>query len=756
MYVVPKPGLKVSDPAQGDFLPEAGRAVATSEYWRRRAKDGDVTILPDEEGLPAQVADIVAAGTTAERPVLLREGMFRFNRDTKRFEGVGEVGQGWAAFGSGAEAVAAAEAARQYRDETQETAAPVAAAAGAIVGLDGRLAAAEQKVAGSLTPDGLRTQGPSVGWGGGLLRTITGLVRNGISITYATLLDGFSIFEYGPKHFAAGGLMVQRLADGGWTLSGPRGVILSWGPTGKITYSDLPVRSISMPGITLVLRYLDGSFLGFRLTKGGYLRRADYPAEDSITGGGSSSAFTDAEMAAFAAEARAYSDKVRRRVVDLRKPTAGLELFISYGQSHAAGWETWPALSKNDLLYDNLMMGMAVHGWGTATWNPLGGSATLTPLKATVMSGTNTVMTDAEVAALPFGASNLGETPLEGFAAQFRAAWLRARGKPGGDPTNRFVFASTGVGGMSVAELMPGASPNRFGRFQAAIAAAKAQAAAAGLTFGVGGILYSQGQQDYAIGTSFSAYVTGLTNLIAAMRAEVASQVPGQTGIVPIYLIQTGGQYTSDSQQLAIARAQIEVARTVPGVFIAANDQAVPDKDDHLTSNGSRMSGCTAGKVAAKTLIDGEGFECTRVIRWTVRGRTLVGLMHLPEGEVKVSTAYVGRAPSGIETSTSRGIYAEDGAGVLPIESTQFERGRLVVATLGRDPVGTVTVWVGRAGGAGAPICLSDSDSTPIVYRYEYTAGSGQTADENIADLVGLSYPSENLCLADVQAATAA
>jgi len=48
MFVKPKAGLLVRDPATGEPLPEAGREVSQDQYWMRRLHDGDV-----EAGKPA-------------------------------------------------------------------------------------------------------------------------------------------------------------------------------------------------------------------------------------------------------------------------------------------------------------------------------------------------------------------------------------------------------------------------------------------------------------------------------------------------------------------------------------------------------------------------------------------------------------------------------------------------------------------------------------------------------------------------------
>jgi len=45
MWIQPVPGRLVRDPAFHDVLPEAGREVEPSEYWQRRLRDGDITVL---------------------------------------------------------------------------------------------------------------------------------------------------------------------------------------------------------------------------------------------------------------------------------------------------------------------------------------------------------------------------------------------------------------------------------------------------------------------------------------------------------------------------------------------------------------------------------------------------------------------------------------------------------------------------------------------------------------------------------------
>ena len=53
MFVKPKDGRSVHDPARGDLLPVSGRKVEESQYWYRRELDGDIEIVtPGKSGEP--------------------------------------------------------------------------------------------------------------------------------------------------------------------------------------------------------------------------------------------------------------------------------------------------------------------------------------------------------------------------------------------------------------------------------------------------------------------------------------------------------------------------------------------------------------------------------------------------------------------------------------------------------------------------------------------------------------------------------
>ncbi|TKU09607.1 DUF2635 domain-containing protein [Citrobacter sp. wls829] len=51
MFVKPKDGRSVHDPARGDLLPAAGRNVEPSQYWYRRENDGDIEVVTPSQGV---------------------------------------------------------------------------------------------------------------------------------------------------------------------------------------------------------------------------------------------------------------------------------------------------------------------------------------------------------------------------------------------------------------------------------------------------------------------------------------------------------------------------------------------------------------------------------------------------------------------------------------------------------------------------------------------------------------------------------
>jgi len=438
----------------------------------------------------------------------------------------------------------------------------------------------------------------------------------------------------------------------------------------------------------------------------------------------------------------------------IRALSAGIEHFIAYGQSFAIGAESFPTLTRAPSSPNNLMMGLSVHSGRerTAKWLPIGDTR-FRPLVATVPAAGEPVpriLSHAEEAALPHGSPHRGETYLEGFAAVLRQAWIAAH-RGSDDPRCQFVFSACGVAGKTISELSA-PKPHFLGRLKHCVTMAKAEADRCGRTYAVGAIIIDQGQADYALGTSLGDWLTTATRLIADIRGHVASTT-GQPGLVPVFMVQTGGIWTGragDANELAIGRAQIELERTVPGVILTSGTGHLPRQPRrHLTSNSSRWTGQQIGKVAARILIDGTPWKAPRILRWLHRGRSLLGEVHTPDGELIIAPSWA--ADAAAISREDRGLHVADDAGAVPVLRVDIRADNTVEATLARDTIGRVKVWLGAfGGGRKGQIVFATRSRTPLPGLYVFEPGTGQAEAENIPDLVGKPYPAQDYLLADV------
>lgn len=577
-------------------------------------------------------------------------------------------------------------------------------------------------------------------------------VVGGRTTTYVDIDSARNVLmRYGPDHFGVAGLWIDGLSDGSWTFGGPAGPLITVSPAGEPSFKGLPIRVSDVPGADLAIYSATGEFQAAAFNERGNLQLLGYPDD---AGGVSYGDFTAEEIAGHQAAAEAYSSRAMRKDVSALPfiTDQDMVLVLAVGQSFGEGWEGWPALTKDGLPPGLMMVGQSVHpAYENAnSWTPVGGSSALSPVVANVLrTGEPRIpLTDAEVAALAFGANNIGEGPTIAAAAHLRRRWDAARGKPAGDASVQWLVMTAGSGGKTASELLN----LYFGRVQGAIDIAYAAATAAGKNLLVL-VDYNQGENDYTDGTTYNQYLVDMPALMAAVRGYVATKTGGSR-LVPFFVKQTGGQYAIDAQQLAIARAQIEIERTAPGVFIVMNNQNVPDKNDHLTSNGYRWIGEQTGKVMAMALVDRRPFHCPRVISWHTKGTTLLARCHAMQGPVRFGVPYVGRTPSPYAAAGDRGLYAEDGGGQMTVAGASVVAPQVLIWEMGREVSGALSVWLGRKAGTNGAICLCDSDATRLQTAYAYTAGSGQTADENISELVGLTYDPSNFLLADVQTAT--
>ncbi len=241
--------------------------------------------------------------------------------------------------------------------------------------------------------------------------------------------------------------------------------------------------------------------------------------------------FSAAQVATYDADAAAASASIFSTTSStIQRPVFNYNLFFSYGQSLSNGTQGFPALSVTQPL-DNIMWGQSVgpaaNGATSVDFVPEG-DALFHPLIATVEATGGGLASPATVATYDFsvtGNSNPGETIVEGALNTFRKLWLQNYGLTA-DQNRLFVGNACGIGGQTIEALSPGASPELFNRIRDLISGVMA-VVPSGKTFGVAGVLFDQGQQNYGetgAGATYAFYYAALVSLIGAIAPSSPRQ----------------------------------------------------------------------------------------------------------------------------------------------------------------------------------------------------------------------------------------
>ncbi|HIF4820300.1 TPA: sialate O-acetylesterase [Serratia marcescens] len=373
------------------------------------------------------------------------------------------------------------------------------------------------------------------------------------------------------------------------------------------------------------------------------------------------------------------------------------------------------------------------------------GQSVLNPLKSVVQSSDGSaILTDEQVAALPPGAGNDGESGTA-QANFLRKLWLQKNCLER-DQSRRFVISSTGVGGQTIEELSKGASPELYQRPLQAVSRVKAIADQLGISYSMAAIIWIQGEYNYS-GTrggvqTKDEYKTLLTKLYSDMVSDMAVGIAGKTSPPAIFMYQTGGVSSSDNYDLAIGMAQWEFCKENTNAYLATPAYPYPDKGVHLTSNSYRWMDMQFAKVMHRVLNEGQGWEPLGPIRIVRVGRVVYVLYHVPSPPLQFRPSYVGRVPT---MYADKGFRITDVSGnALPIESVEIAADTIIKITLAEPPTGEAKLWYGDKTAHNGNGNVFDSDNFASLANYEYQAGSGQYADENIPELVGKPYPLNN------------
>ncbi|WP_201283138.1 hypothetical protein [Klebsiella pneumoniae] len=415
--------------------------------------------------------------------------------------------------------------------------------------------------------------------------------------------------------------------------------------------------------------------------------------------------------------------------------------------------EGHPALSKEAYArLGNLMLGNSVrpNSKTSPSFTPLGVSS-LTPLKAVVQSITgSSVLTDAEVAALSPGAGNEGEGAVAAVN-MLRTLFLQHMSLLE-DPDRLLVVSSCGVNGRTIEALSKGADPELYNRITQAVSQIKAIAEGDGKTFGIGAFCFLQGEWNYSTSYGGDGTREGYKALQRQLYSDFVSDFCSQQQPPAMFTYQTSATYTSDSHELGVGMAQLDLATEGGNIYGVCPSYPFPDKGGHLTSNGYRWMDMFFGKVMFRVLVLGEGWEPLHCTSATISDNYALLNYAVPYPPLQWGTPYVGRTAT---TYADKGYRATDDRGTLSIASAEIVADTVVKLTFSRKAVGTVKIWYADKTSHNGNGCLKDSDPFRATENYVYTEGSGQYADENIPELVDKPYPLNNWAWSQVITVTA-
>jgi len=596
----------------------------------------------------------------------------------------------------------------------------------------------------------------TLGVGSGFSTTDDGLSDNALNI-----LDKrrkiIARFDSNGAHF---GVAAIQLANAITVTAQTIGVKDVNGNT--ILNADGPNAALGLPGVsmytdsdtTVAWRLLDqNKRILFQINTDATVYAGNIVSPSIAGGGGGGSdptVYSDAEIAERNARALALSTVVGTDTLSAR-PVWGVNVVLAVGQSLGVGFEAWPRLTKTQ-PFDNLMFGQSTRsnglqgGGAPTTWTPVTDSS-LHALTATVQNETTGVpINDTDAAALTPGDFAVGESAEVGATNFWRRQQLNLRGLPA-DSTRRLLAINTGVGGRQISELSKGATPTQYYlRNTTAATALKAVTDAASLTSGLAAIIYMQGENDYAAGTSTATYKTALAQLRTDLTADLQVGIFGQTidghGIVPaMFTYQPGPNFVDEVITIGEAFLQLAEAGTI---YLAAPVYPVTDKGTHLDPNGERWMGMQFGKVLHKVLDLGQTWMPLYPIQITARDFQILVDFHVPAPPIVFDLVYVGTTATDF---AAKGFWVTDTTGDITINDISIVSDTQVLLTIAQKLTGAAYLSYGKKTPYNGYGCLRDSDPTLAPANYEYNAGTGQYAGANIAALVGKPYPLWNWCV---------
>jgi len=433
----------------------------------------------------------------------------------------------------------------------------------------------------------------------------------------------------------------------------------------------------------------------------------------------------------------------------VQRPTAADNSMIAYGQSLAAGAETWPSLSQTNVP-GTYMYGDHVNGAATEPEFAEIGTAALNPLVASTLDNT-TILDSAGEAALTPGDGAIGEPPIIGWVNGARRRSLQSMAVASDD--RDWIALNAARGGRTIEQLSKvntQDSEDWYARLFDGLGEVDA------LTTGThvcSGLLWMQGEHNYTDkGGSWdkATYKSLLGDMFDNLTTDIAAALTDQEHPPCFLTYQTGASYTRDvdsagDQGLHVGMAQLELANERSDLWMVGPVYPYTDKGGHLDSNGSRWFGHQVSKVWHRIVMQGLNWSPLRPVRVTKTGNVILIDFHVPVAPLVFDSPYVETTATDYD---AKGFKVTTASGATVGITVSLAGATIVQIDCATDPGEDGLVWYADKTVHEGNGCLRDSDPTKASDLYEYVPARGMYAGANIAALVDERYPLQNWSVA--------
>jgi hypothetical protein len=210
------------------------------------------------------------------------------------------------------------------------------------------------------------------------------------------------------------------------------------------------------------------------------------------------------------------------------------------------------------------------------------------------------------------------------------------------DTSRNWGFTTCGQGGATIAQLAKGTT--QYTNMVNTVTAEKANRVAAGDTYKIRAFHWIQGESDQRDGMTADAYKAAVLQLRADYNTDLMP-ISGQADQFPWILSQVG-TWPYYSIPPAIPLAQVDMARTVPGMYVVGGQYQLEYHDElHPTARGYYHLGELHAR-AHQAVISGAGWAPFAPTSYAVTDTGVDITYHTPTGALVLDTATVPAQPN--------------------------------------------------------------------------------------------------------------